>query len=162
MRTHIAVWILLTALPLAAQEFEHPYRWQAYGYYGAGYAPGSTDNTIQQLGGGGEGFLYKGLSAGADIGFQYPTYGFTYGIGMFSANGGYHFNHKREAKLVPFVTAGYSLAFREENVNLANFGGGLTWWIIPRLGIRAEVRDYLWPLWKVRHSPQFRLAVTFR
>jgi hypothetical protein len=94
---------------------------------------------------------------------MYPSGGFTYGIGILSVNGGYHFNRARQSKLSPFVTAGYSLAFREGHENLFNFGGGVTWWVASHIGIRAEFRDYVWPCYyRVYHSPQFHLALSFR
>ena len=42
---------------------------------------------------------------------------------------------------IPFVTVGYSLAFRTSTANLWNFGGGLNYWLRDRIALMAEVRD---------------------
>lgn len=64
------------------------------------------------IGGGGEGLLYKGLGVNADLGYRFSREEFSSGIGLASLNGCYHFvNRAKPAKLVPFVTAGYAIAF---------------------------------------------------
>ena len=87
---------------------------------GQGYvfaAPGGQLSTTPQLGtihlgGGGEGFLYKGLAVGGEIGYLAPFRGFKDGVGIAYINGSYHFG-KRDGghRFVPFLTGGYSLAF---------------------------------------------------
>jgi len=44
--------------------------------------------------------------------------------------------------VVPFVTMGYTLGFRSGTANMMNWGGGLTWWMFRRVGLRTEVRSY--------------------
>lgn len=152
--------ILLVLLPIGADagDPEDDRRGQGYVFYGAGRAAGG--GSVQQLGGGGDFFIYKGLAAGVELGYLYPPSGFTYGVGLFSANGSYHLYRGR--KLSPFVTAGYSLAFRGGHENLYNFGGGVTWWFGKHAGVRMEVRDYVWPAGRTEHSPLAQVGITFR
>lgn len=109
---------------------------QGYFFFG----PGSS--TALHLGGGGEAYIYKGLAAGGEIGYLFPRSGFGYGVGLLSANGSYHFNRGTHWKIQPFVTGGYTLAFRSGAVNLWNAGGGLTYWMSNRAGLRVEFREY--------------------
>lgn len=140
------------------------------GHSGQGYvffAPGSMSRShtlLLHAGGGGEGLIFKGLGAGAEIGYLFPRWYVGDGIGLFSVNGSYHFGARTPGrKLVPFVTAGYSLAFRGGHANLANFGGGVHYWFTDRVGLRAEFRDHVWAcsycsshLWGVRVGVAFR------
>ena len=160
MWTRIAGTFLLALAPMAAlaADSEEPYRGNGSLFYGPGRAPGG--GSLQQIGIGGEGFVYKGLAVGADIGYEFPSEGFSYGIGLLSVNGSYHLNHRRHAKLSPFVTGGYTLAFRGGHANLANFGGGVTWWMAEHVGLKMEMRDYVWP--GGQHSPQAMVGVSFR
>jgi hypothetical protein len=122
---------------------------------GMGYvfaAPGSVTNrgaqtATLQLGVGGEGRIYKGLAAGAEIGGLMPigqsSWASTDGLGIFSVNGYYHFaNATRSGKLIPFVTAGVTTA---GNLGWAerwfNVGGGVDYWFKKRVGLRVEFRD---------------------
>jgi len=164
MRTRIFGTFLLALIPmaaLAADSEEEPFRGQGHVFYGPGQVPGGG-GTLQQLGLGGDGFLYKGLAVGAEVGYQFPSEGFTYGYGLLSVNGSYHLNHNRHAKISPFITGGYSLAFRSGHANLANFGGGVTWWMAKHAGLRLEVRDYVWTCCNSQHSPSVLVGVSFR
>jgi len=131
---------------------------------GLGYvftAPGAVDKgsgSTLHFGGGGEARIYKGLGAGAEIGFLGPARDMGEGFGVFSANGSYHF--RRDQKLVPFVTGGYTLFFRNGSANLGNFGGGVHYWFREGLGVRVEFRDH------VQAGPtnfwEFRFGLSFR
>jgi hypothetical protein len=93
------------------------------------------------LGAGGEGFVYKGLAAGGDMGYLHTGESFTYGLGLASANLSYHFRGlDPNGRWVPFVTGGYTLAFRNGTASLGNYGGGVTYWFHPHWGARVEVR----------------------
>ena len=135
---------VLLLIPLAAVggESSEPYGGQGYLFYGPGRAPGGA--LVQQMGVGGEGFLYKGLAAGAEIGYLFAGGSIREGIGLLSVNGSYHLNRSHRAKFSPFVTGGYSLGFRNGHTNLAYFGGGVTWWMAEHVGARLEFRDYVW------------------
>ena len=138
--------LLLLPLGLQAQESEPP-RGTANVFFGGGgaFADGERAGVLQ-FGGGGEGRIYKGLSAGAELGYVHPGESFREGFGLLSTNGTYRFwNAWPAQKVVPFLTAGYSLAFRDGTANLANFGGGLDYWFRPRAALRLEARDHIWP-----------------
>ena len=154
--------VLLALIAATAGYSQESYKGQGYIFYGPGRAPGG--GTLLQIGGGGEGFLYKGLGVGAELGYLYAPGEFTYGLGLLSLNGSYHLNRSRQAKLWPFVTAGYSLAFRDGHASLLNFGGGVTWWMAEHVGVRMEIRDYVWSECSCgpQHSPQAQIGVSFR
>ncbi|HEY2933282.1 MAG TPA: hypothetical protein VGK99_16195 [Acidobacteriota bacterium] len=132
---------------------------------GQGYAFGAIGATapdpygpLYHFGVGGEGFVYKNVGAGGEIGFL--TSEFRDVLGVFSANGSYHFQpHK---KWDPFVTAGYTLLFREETANFFNLGGGTNYWIRDNLGLRMEFRDHINREYGTYHLLQLRLGLSFR
>jgi hypothetical protein len=109
-------------------------------------------------GGGGEALIGNWLGVGADVGYIAPLQYFSEGFGLLSVNGSYHFlgtgvDHRTQ----PFVTSGYSLAFRNGHASLWNLGGGADYWITPTVGMRIEVRDHIfsehgarWHLWGPR------------
>jgi hypothetical protein len=135
-------------------------------YKGHGYvflSPGVTSpdgGGFMHFGGGGEGVFYKGVGAGGEIGYAYPTSAFGCGIGLASVNGLFQFGEARpDRKVVPFATAGYSLAFRGDTARFVNFGGGATWWFRERTGLRLEFRDHTTD---GVHLIGFRIGVSFR
>ena len=147
--TLIACCLLLlpVSLPVSmiAQEVSAP-RATANAFFGVGGAFSEGERAgILHIGGGGEARIYKGLSAGAELGYLHPTKEFRDGFGLFSANGAYHFWTSSSQRAVPFLTAGYSLAFRNGTANLANFGGGVDFWFHDHAALRLEVRDHIWP-----------------
>lgn len=157
----LSLLVLIPKVALA-QDSTESYKGQGYVFYGPGRAPGG--GAVQQIGGGGEGFLYKGLAAGAELGYMFPAGGISDGLGLFSLNGSYHLNRRYEAKLSPFLGSGYSLAFRSDHLNLYNFGGGVTWWMTKHLGVRLELRDYVWSGCGCggQHIPQGQIGFSFR
>jgi hypothetical protein len=142
----IAYSLLLLPLGVMAQEVPPP-RATANAFFGVGGAFSDGERAgVLHFGGGGEARIYKGLSAGAELGYLHPTGEFRDGFGLFSANGAYRFwTSSSSQRVVPFVTAGYSLAFRDGTANLANFGGGVDYWFHDRAALRLEVRDHIWP-----------------
>ena len=142
----IAFSLLLFPLGLKAQEGEPP-RGTANLFFGGGGAFTRGERSgVLQFGGGGEGRIYKGLGVGAEIGYLHPTASFTDGFGLLSTNGSYRFwTNSSSQKLVPFVTGGYSLCFRSGTANLANFAGGVDYWLRPNVALRLEARDHIWP-----------------
>jgi hypothetical protein len=81
---------------------------------------------------------------------------------VLSANGLYDFGRTRSAKISPFLTAGYSLAFREGTANALNFGGGIHYWFARRFGLRMEFRDHVSPDGWNEHFWQGRVGIGFR
>ncbi len=137
---------------------------QGYVFAGPGVrkAPASSDGLVH-VGGGGEGFVYKGLGLGAEIGYAFPSERVNAGIGIGSANVSYHFREATAGrKLVPFLTGGASVGFRRGTVGLANYGGGLTCWLKENLGLRFEVRDHAEVGPGSVHLVSFRVGISFR
>jgi hypothetical protein len=135
---------LANAGSVAAQlENEKEHRGQGYVFFAPGaVVEGGYGTGTAHFGGGGEGLIYKGLGIGAEAGYLTPWRDFSLGIGLASANGSYHFRRNRTVS--PFVTAGYSLAFRNGHANLVNFGVGLNWWFANKVGVRLEFRDHIY------------------
>lgn len=114
---------------------------------------------LVHFGGGGEGLVYKGIGVGSEIGLL--TTGPESSMGLLSVNGSYHFLRNR--KLSPFVTSGYSVAFRDGHANLVNFGGGVHWWFREGAGVRLEFRDHIHSYRGVQTSfLEARIGFSFR
>ncbi len=149
-------WMLLIVILVPAPGFAQ--RPEGYAYF----APGATNysGTTLQAGGGFGGPIYKGLGAGLELGYLAPAERLSSGFGIFSANGSYHFlRESSSSKLIPFVTGGYSLGFREGTANGFNFGGGVNYWLRDRAGLRFEVRDHVF---ESTHFYGFRVGFAFR
>jgi hypothetical protein len=113
------------------------------------------------VGGGGEAATRSGLGAAFELGYLASTEGLGDGLGVFSADGTYHFAGKQ--RVSPFVAAGYSLFFREGHENLFNYGGGITYWAGRRAGLRVEFRDHTKAVGPERlHFWGARFGVVFR
>ena len=138
---------------------------QSHGY--AFFAPGGASSSshteaIYHFGVGGDWVFWKGLGFSPELGYVNANQArFDSGFGVGSLNATYHFG--RRAKLDPFVTAGYSAAFRTGYLNMANFGGGVNWWWRERMGLKVEFRDHVetegggsYHLWGVRFGLTFR------
>jgi hypothetical protein len=111
---------------------------------------------------GGEKIIGKGIGIGAEIAAQGLAHEFTDSVvGVFSANGYYHFRHG-DIKADPFATGGYTMLFRSGHANLANAGGGFTYWFHHRLGPRVEVRDEFNTTGTIVHFWGARFGVAFR
>ena len=65
-------------------------------------------------------------------------------------------------KTIPFVTGGYSLAFRDGAINLIHYGGGFNHWFNDRWGMRFEVRNHTQTRSAEYQLLQFRVAFLFR
>lgn len=137
---------------------------RGYGYvFGApGVATSSDNSATLHVGVGGEGFVYKRLGVGGEIGLLGPTGNVGDGFGVLSANGSWHFRTASD-KVVPFVTGGWSLAFNTDgHSNGGNFGGGINYWFKDRIGLRLEVRDHVFNNFSSTHFVGFRIGLTFR
>lgn len=138
---------------------------------GAGYvfvAPGAAVATgdaagVLHFGVGGQGLLYKSFGIGGEIGYVSPNANIAAGVGLISINGLYQFGRaSRDHKTVPFVTGGYSMAFRNGVANAVNFGGGLNYWFGSRKALLLELRDYISPLEPNVHILTGRIGLSFR
>ena len=146
----LAVCLFLFALARVAGAEPKDSGYNAHGYaqfgvggcsIGVGHWIHIGCGAVLNLAGGGEGFVYRGLAIGGESGYGWISGSFKDGVGMFSVNPAYHFKGRGISRaLVPFVTAGYSMLFRDGVVNGFNAGGGATWWPGTHLGLRIEGR----------------------
>ena len=136
-----------------------------YGFVGFGAAVGEGDSTATyHLGGGGEVVFRDAIGIGAEIGYLNSFEEDSEGVGVLSINGAYHFGRaSASGKVRPFITGGYTLGFNDGTANLFNVGGGVDFWLKPKVGLRAEFRDHIWM--DGDDTVQFmgvRVGVTFR
>lgn len=131
---------------------------------GALLVAGSSESTLH-IGGGGEGFLTKGLALGGEVGYLTPFTSFSDGLGIASVNISAHFGRgDSDRKAIPYITGGYSLAFRSDTLNMINFGGGVNYWVKDNLGVQFEIRDHtnIESLFVRVHFWQARIGLVFR
>ena len=138
-----------------------------YGFVGLGAVTSSGESMgTWHVGGGGEAVIRDAIGIGAEIGYlnglEEPDES---GLGVFSLNGSYHFNGgEASRRFRPFLTAGYTLGFAADgHENLFNIGGGVDYWLKPKVGLRVEFRDHVWSgdedtlhFWSVRFGVTFR------
>ena len=135
-----------------------------YGFIAVGGTAGDGSVFTFTYGGGGERLVYRGFGLGAELGNVTPISDFGQGLGVFSTNASYNFGARdRSKKVVPFVTGGYSLKFRDDDDSGGglNIGAGVHYWASDRLGVRLEFRDHHF----FKGALNFygvRLGVTFR
>lgn len=163
MRSTFLICIILTMISgLANAQTAREHRGYGYGFGAPGASVGDGGSTATlHVGVGGERLVYKGLGAGGEIGYIAPMTEMSSGFGIGSANGSYHFTTS-SGKLDPFVTGGYSLAFRSDVANGFNVGGGVDYWFKERVGLRVEVRDHYFPLFRSTNFIGVRIGITFR
>ncbi len=157
----ILVLLLLTAVtaPVLAQDGP---RGQGYVFFAPGALTAGGTRGTYHTGAGGEVLFYKGLGAGAELGYLAPWDYPRSGLGVASVDGSYHFGAKEDAKLVPFVASGYTLMWHSGSGNLFNFGGGVNYWFRDHWGLRLEFRDHVWPNNPTAHYWGFRIGLSFR
>lgn len=153
--------LLILAQGAALAQGSSDRRGWGYAVGGVGGTSGNgSSNATFQVAGGGEGLFYKGLGIGAEVGYLAPFEATGDGFGIFSVNPAYHFTTS-SSRLVPFVTGGYSLAFRNGSSSGGNFGGGVQYWMKDHVGLRFEVRDHIFSS-DSPHFFQFRVGLSFR
>ncbi len=155
------LFLFAVAAPGVVRAADNRYSGDGFVFFSVDRPRGASIAELLTVGGGGEGLLYKGLGINADLGYQFPRTEFSSGIGLASLNGCYHFvNREEPAKLVPFATAGYALAFRGGHANLFNYGGGINYWFTQHVGFRGEIRDYR--AQRGQWALAFRFGLAFR
>lgn len=177
MKNLIAAGALLLLLPMlaSAQEADHQYHGQGYGFYGIGTSlayPSYPFNgsIIQQGGFGGEGFFSKGLGLGGEV--AYVNWG---GFGnqawLPSVDMSYHIlGNRARARVDPFALGGVSVYVPTMHGNrgdaAGNFGGGVNVWFQQHLAVRLELRDTAngnnLAFGPGNHYFSFRIGLTFR
>jgi hypothetical protein len=168
--------IMVPALVLA-QNADHPYRGQGYLFFGLGTgtrpcfnAPGldyCSHPLFKHVGGGGEGFLYKGLGFGAELG--YANWGaYDRQAWITSADFSYHLRRRAAHGVDPFALGGASLIVPTPKEGgrgavAGNFGGGANLWFSRHAALRLEFRDVVGgDFWPYDHYLSFRVGMTFR
>ena len=151
---------LILFLPVFVSGQDQDNREQGYVFV----APGNSFGTSTlHFGGGGECDLYKGLGFGVELGYMGPTESMHDGIGILSPNVRYAFRFSDDSKLIPYVTAGYSLLFRTGTANASNYGGGIDYWFADKVGLKVEFRDHLvFNCGHDCHAYQIRMGFSFR
>jgi hypothetical protein len=167
MKELIATAALLFMVPslASAQNPDRRYRGQGYLFF----APGATSPATVHIGGGGEGFVYRGLGLGAEVGYggEWGSFG-SNGVGIGSADVSYHFpTSAQHPKVEPFVTAGYTLFFRAGTSSGVNLGGRVNIWLKEHAALRLEIRDNANGMGTrtpagAQHFVAFRTGITFR
>lgn len=155
----MAMALLILAQGLAFGQSSNERKGWGYVFGGAGVRDGFSSNTVINVGGGGERLISKGFGMGGELGYLTTTRTVGDGFGLASVNLSYHFNNAR--KLAPFVTGGGSLAFRGGAAGGGNIGGGVHYWMRDNVGLRLEVRDFIFS----SDSPNtvvFRVGLSFR
>jgi hypothetical protein len=143
------------------QGLETPKTGYGYAFFTPGVVIGDGASPTVNIGGGAEGLIQRGLGASVDLSYLFfPRSGFSAGFGMFSPGMVYQFRTDR--KTVPFVSGGYTLAFRQGIEHLAYAGGGFNHWFGNRWGMRFEVRDQIAPRDPEYNFLQFRIGFLFR
>ena len=158
----MALGWLLVLLAGAQAQSNNTKEYKGQGYAFAAPLVSNYGDSGWQTGFGGEGLVYKGLGVGGEVSYL-KLGGYTYGLGAVSPNASYHFRGlTKDGKLVPFVTGGYSLYFRNGVAHGLNFGGGVNYWFKERVGLRVEVRDQVLPFDGTLHYVGFRAGISFR
>jgi len=138
---------------------------RGWGYFvgGVGATTGNGSSTgTYQIAGGGEGLVKGGFGVGGEVGYLAPFRSAGDGIGILSVNPSYHFrNASGSGRFVPFVTGGFSLAFRNGSSGGGNFGAGVQYWMKDHVGLRFEFRDHIFSS-DTPHFFQFRVGLSFR
>jgi hypothetical protein len=138
-----------------------------FSYDGLGYGFASLGACQHQYfsagaGGGGEGFLWKGLSLGGELGvYSFPN-DRSSGYGVAVLGPSYHFvDRKKPTKWDPYVTAKIlGIGFANGGVaGAAVLGGGVNYWFKERIGIQTGVQVHAIAEETV---VSFRAGVTFR
>ena len=190
-----AALLLLVPMLASAQDADHQYHGEGYWFFAgersgtASFQSGSSTTSLRsgsvsnspQFGGGGEGFVYKGLGLGGELLRSTQSWeGSTLDTWIGSVNVSYHTRPStKNRRLEPFVTGGYTF-FYVSNITLphangGNFGVGVNIWLMRHTALRLEIRDdvgvrslsaefepegtyYL----RSQHLVGFRIGVTFR
>jgi hypothetical protein len=153
MKTVIAliVSLFMGSAFAMAQDTDHPPRGLGYVFAGGGTRLGLT------TGFGGEGYIYKGLGLGAELGAAGVLADSNKLTGVGSADASYHFFHRKiRGNASPFVAGGYT-SFFGHNVDMGgtsfghhkplltqgfNLGGGVDLFPKKHFGVRFDVRYY--------------------
>lgn len=155
MRFVLAAAALLITTAAAQAQSSH-----GYIFAGPGGASNGGTQSGAQAGGGFEVMARRYIGVGAEGGWTGSFQRFGSGVAFVSPNGYFHFAGDRLSGVDPYVTAGYTLLFRDNfSKNAVNYGVGLNWWTRDDLGVKLEFRDHVG---NDRHYWAIRFGLTFR
>lgn len=164
MKLFAVIFVFVFIPTMASAQSPDERRGWGYGFLAVGGTAGDGSAITFTYGGGGERLIYRGLGLGAELGNVTPIGDFGQGLGIFSANASYNFGGRNGSrKMIPFVTGGYSLKFRDDDDSGGgvNIGAGVHFWSSSRVGVRLEFRDHHF-FKGVLNFYGVRLGVTFR
>jgi Outer membrane protein beta-barrel domain len=124
-------------------------------------AGGYTNKTLH-LGVGGEYVIGKGIGVGGDVGALGLTRNYASTVLFTLSPTGFYHLPIRSERIDPYVLGGYTLFARDGQINLFHFGGGVNYWLRPRLGFKGEFRDQVYQPDNPIHYWNFRMGLTFR
>jgi opacity protein-like surface antigen len=164
----VVLSLLLMASSAGAQEvFNKPKR-SGYLFF----APGAISVNVKiwkdasnEIGGGFEGYLYKGLGLGIDLGAMHVAddYSTKHWTGVVCFYTTYDFQRSSAQKLSPFVVVGLTLVPQFMVGGGYHFGGGVKYWFSKRFGLRLEFRDHGRPgCLHTYHDVQGRIGLMIR
>jgi len=167
--------LLMVPAWASAQNPDDHYRGQGYVYFGLGTGtyqcfrgPFPCPHPLfKAVGGGGEGFLYKGLGFGAELGYA-NWGGYDNQAWITSGDFSYHLRRRAARGIDPFVLAGASLivpTLKEGGRGdvAPNFGGGANLWLAKHAALRVEFRDIAAAnFWPYDQYLSFRVGLTLR
>jgi hypothetical protein len=159
MRFMRILLLLLSVFPpciRAQEEFKRPH---TTGYLFA--APGriASEHASMQVGGGIEGYFYKGLGFGVDGGAMNTDATWS---GFGSLNVVYNFQNALDQKLAPFLTGGGTVYQGFEVIGGFHYGGGVQYWPATHYGIRLEFRGVVRSGRHTYHDVHFRIGLALR
>jgi hypothetical protein len=130
-------------------------------------APGvrhDTGSSTVGIGGGAEGYVYRGFGFGFDVGGinTSSTTGVRNWDGIFSLNCIMNFNPTDESRFSPFIIGGFTIIPSFDVDGGYNFGGGVQYWFHQHIALRVEFRDHLLTGMHNHHYPQGRIGISFR
>jgi len=148
MKRLVAVFFALALFCSSAgaqnEEFKKPRR---SGYFFI--APGAISLNVRQfsrpsfqIGGGFEGFIYRGLGIGMDIGgLRVGAEGASqHWTAMMSLGAIYDFQHTAKQKVCPFIAAGLTAIPQFDVAGGYHLGGGVKYWFAEHYGMKVEFR----------------------
>jgi hypothetical protein len=118
--------------------------------------------TMFHVGGGAEKGIGQHFTIGGEAGALMPRAEFGRAAALLSVNPAFYFRSGRP-RVDPFVTGGAGVLTSGGAAFLWNIGGGLNYWIGRHVGVRAELRDNIWPAEGINiHLVGVRFGIAFR
>jgi hypothetical protein len=138
-------------------------RLNGYGFFAAGGSLAEIGGRFTGGGGGLEVFVWRGVTAGAEVSaFRDDYYGTTRNLRHVGGNVSYHFTNREKTRGIdPFVSFGVGRFFPGESRPVIDGGAGFNYWFKPRVGVRCEFRAGEWQYAEYTVGG-FRLGITFR